>query len=493
MKKRLLIVFFAVMPLTGWAQDSLSVGARTAARLNPLSGEAQTLLYNAAPSFTQVDAGYLLKAEDQAFLPQEGRGLGEFFVKADARHRLNRNTAVSGGASYRRGVKRGVFMNTSSDWEFLYPYHTADTVGGDLQKEQYSFNGAYVHRMGRWFVGGALDFRALHEYRSVDPRPRNITSDLNGSLTAGLEMGSHALSARLLLGIYHQSQDIEFIDPRGHNTSILHMTGLGQHYGRFSGSGSSTNARFRGLTAGAVLYWEPLSGQGAFARAEYTLHRYIRHIKNQNEAPMSRLYVHEVAASGGWKNGSRLYRGTLLYEYRRGLEAVLDVKGAYQSLIDLPLYGQHRVGARADAILNFAGASAQWSLRPQVGAETLQSANLNPYRALSLTAADAAVSASRLSRSGKWVFLLEGALDGHFTLAKNLSLPSEKTDPVLLGIYSALYGRWADHWGTLRLGTSLTRELSAGIALNFSLQAEGRLYATGHRMGAVTASLGLIF
>ena len=128
-----------------------------------------------------------------------------------------------------------------------------------------------------------------------------------------------------------------------------------------------------------------------------------------------------------------------------------------------------------------------------MGAETLQSANLNPYRALSLTAADASVSASRLSRSGKWVFLLEGTLDGHFTLAKNLSLPSEKTNPVLLGIYSALYGRWADHWGTLRLGTSLTRELSAGIALNFSLQAEGRLYASGHRMGAVTASLGLIF
>ena len=305
-------------------------------------------------------------------------------------------------------------------------------------------------------------------------------------------MGTHALSARLLLGKYHQSQDIEFVDPRGHNTSILHMTGLGQHYGRFSGSASSTN-RFRGLTAGAALYMEPLSGQGAFARAEYTLHRYIRHITNQNEAPMSRLYVHELSASGGWKNGSRLYRGTVLYEYRRGLEAVLDVKGAYQSLLDLPLYGQHRASARADAILNFAGASALWSLRPHVGAETLQSAHLNPYRALSLTAADAAVSANRLSRSGKWVFLAEGALGGHFTLAKRLSLPSEKTDPALEAFYSAAMGRWGDHWGTLRIGTSLTRELSAGIALNFSLQAEGRLYASGHRMGAVTASLGLIF
>ena len=493
MKKRFLILLFAALPLTGRAQDSLGVGARTAARLNPLSGEAQTLLYNAAPSFTQVDAGYLLRAEDQAFLPQEGRGLGEFFVKADARHRLNRNTAVSGGASYRRGVRRGVFMNTSSDWELLYPYHTADTVGGNLQKEQYSFNGAYVHRMGRWFVGGALDFRALHEYRSVDPRPRNITSDLNGSLTAGLETGGHALSARLLIGKYHQSQDIEFMDPRGHNTSILHMTGLGQHYGRFSGSGSSTDARFRGLTAGAAFCLEPLSGGGAFARAGYTLHRYIRHIKNQNEAPMSRLYVHEVTASGGWKNGRTLYRGTVLYEYRRGLEGVLDVKGAYQSLTDLPLYGQHRLSARADAVLNFPGASALWSLRPRLGAETLQNANLNPYRALSLTAADAGVSACRLSHSGKWVFLLEGALDGHFTLARRLSLPSEKTDPALLGIYSALYGRWADHWGTLRLGSSLTRELSAGMALNVSLQAEGRLYATGHRMGGVSASIGLIF
>lgn len=493
MRKLLLIFFLSGLSWLGAARDSLDVNRRSALNLQPVPDREQSLLYQANPSFTSVWAGYQLQAQEQAFFPQEGRGLSEFFFQADARHRLDENTALRGGASYRRGVKRGVFLNTSSDWELLYPYHTADTVGGDLQKEQYSFYGAYVHRFGRFFLGGEVDFRALHEYRAVDPRPRNITSDLEGKLQAGLEAGEYAYSLQLHARKYHQRQDMEFVDSRGYNTSILHMTGLGQHYGRFSGSGSSMDARFRGLGTGVDLRMEPVHGQGWFGSLNYGLQRYVRHIINQNEAPMTRLFVHDAQVSGGWKNTRTLYKAGLHYQYRQGLEAVLDVKGAYLPLLELPIYGQHKWDAQVEALHSWKGASATWTLEPRASFQSLQARYENPERSLSLQAVDMCVRGGRMAGRGLWLHQIDASLGAHVNVGRQLSIPAEKTNEGLLTIYNQLFQRWGDHWARAQVSYRLQRALNPSMALAFSLNAGGVLYADGHKEGSLCASIGLLF
>ncbi len=489
MKRLPLILALTLFSAPVRGQDSLGVVRRTEARLNPIAGEGQTLLYKGLPSYTSAAVGYNFRTEDEAFLPQEGRGISEFVFEADAAHRLDKNTAVSGAASYRRGVKRDVFLNTSSDWELLYPYFTADTVGGNLQKEEYKFNGAYMRKFGAYFVGGKVDFRALHEYRAADPRPRNITSDLGGIITAGLEMQNHALSADIKAGKYHQSGDVEFMDQRGYNTSIFHMTGLGQHYGRFAGSGSSMNVRYRGMTLGGAIRLEPLNGKGWFGELSYEGKRYIRHIKNQNEAPMSRLWVHDAALSAGRKTEDLLVEGIVNYQYRKGYEAVLDVKGAYLSLADLPLYGQHRVRAEAIAVKSV----GKWSFSPKAGFEMLSGANLNPARSISISAADASFGAQRLERKGLWLTCLNASAEGHFTLSKSLSIPAGKTDAKLYDIYSALYSRWSGHWGGIALTAMAQREIGKDISVFGKADAGGRIYSGGHNMIIANISIGLIF
>ena len=494
MKRLLLISMVLVLAAqVAPAQDSLGVADRTFLRLKPLAGAQQTLLYKGTPSYTEASAGYRLRSEDDAFVPQEGRGLGVFFFQADAAHRLDARSAVEGGAGYERGVKRGVRMNTSSDWDLLYPYHTADTVGGDLQKEQYSFHGAYYHSFGSVFLGGGIRFRALHEFRAQDPRPRNIVSDLQGKISVGTESGPSVFSLDLLAGKYHQSQDIEFLDPRGHNTSILHMAGLGQHYGRFAGSASSMDARFRGLEAGAVLRMEPRQGTGWFSSLGYDAHRYVRHIKNQNEAPLSRLWVQEVRLEGGFKAADALYKGSVVYESRRGKEAVLDVKGAYLSLLDLPLYDQNSLKASLSALRSWEGAEAVWTLCPEAGFSYLQSTGLNPERSLSLSAAEVSLGGNRLSRKGDWVYRLQAGLDGRFMLGKTLSLPEGKTDKTLYDHYLSMTDRWGAHAGRLTLGAFIQRELSERVSLFGNGEAGGTLYSDGHYALAAALRIGFIF
>ena len=126
------------------AQDS--VQTRILERLKPVMAKDFTPTYTdiailSTPwlSGTAVQAGYNWSKEKNAVMTQNGDGLslGEF--RATSLKMLDRGDAVEGGVSYQRGVKKNVLWNTTSDFELLYPYVMADTVGGNLQTEQYSF------------------------------------------------------------------------------------------------------------------------------------------------------------------------------------------------------------------------------------------------------------------------------------------------------------------------------------------------------------------
>jgi len=150
MKKDLLIMFLAGICSPLFAQ---SIEERTLLTLDPISETVMGpqadygtsyFLYSPFATFTQAGFAYDGWKEDQAYLPQNGDGLsqGEFF--ANSLVRLDSISAVTGNVSYHRGVRRNVLWNETSDFEILYPYVAADSVGGDMQKEQYSFMGAYA-------------------------------------------------------------------------------------------------------------------------------------------------------------------------------------------------------------------------------------------------------------------------------------------------------------------------------------------------------------
>ena len=169
----------------------------------------------------------------------------------------------------RMGRTRNVCWNSTSDYELLRPYVLADSVGGDLQHEQYRFYGGYARVDGRFNYGLTASYRAQHEYRQVDPRAR-ATSRLTflPDLSLGYLWGHYAVGLAGGLRIYKQQQSVAFYDQNGANTSELHFTGLGTFYQRYSGT-TYTSVQYRGTGWHASLTLVPRERDGWYALADY--------------------------------------------------------------------------------------------------------------------------------------------------------------------------------------------------------------------------------
>lgn len=157
---------------------------------------------------------------------------------------------IWGEAGYDFGQRRNVMLNESSDYQTVYPYVTADLVGGDLHEENYRFSGGFAHTLkGGVTLGAFAGYNALLAYRTVDPRPRNLTSDLD--FAAGMRW--RWLGMALKAGKYKQTNVVKFYNETFQPT-VYHATGLGTDYFRFRGSNTNTyyNGRNFGIQADAA-------------------------------------------------------------------------------------------------------------------------------------------------------------------------------------------------------------------------------------------------
>lgn len=465
--------------------------------LSPVPARAQedtrSLLFSPGGNYTRAQAGYRFVMEDEAFLPAEGKGLSQGEFLARARHWLDSLHRAEGTVSYERGVKRAVNWNTSSDWELLAPYVTIDTVGGDLQKEQYKFYARYAGRKNSFLYSGALRYRALHEYRAVDPRPRNVTADLEASVQAGLVLGGNALTLEVAYRKYHQNDDVSFQGARGYNTAIIHYLGLGSDYARFSGSSASTGVRFRGDGFSALLRLEPAGRQGWTAGLSYTYLDIVRQIKGQNEAPITSLLRQELKACGGYLWPKAMVQGQVAYKLNQGTENVLDQTGAFLPLAGLTLYREPSLEARLQARFLKEAVSGLWSLSPAIGYVHTRGGRLSPSRSLSLDYGTAAVKGTFERRKGSWDFTAEASLGAHVTFSSALEMPLETLDAKFRDYYTHLYGRFSD---TAFSGTALCTvgwKVRKDLRLYLQPRAGYTYYCTKHYRLEALASLGIEF
>lgn len=113
---------------------------------------------------------------------------------------------------YRLGRTMHTEWNENADFELLYPYVWADSVGGNLISERYAFAGGFAREFGRVAWGIYADYRAEIEYRTVDPRPKSVVSDLNLSTGATLSLGEcYRLGTSVNLRVYRQKSSMTFM------------------------------------------------------------------------------------------------------------------------------------------------------------------------------------------------------------------------------------------------------------------------------------------
>jgi len=505
--RKVLLVFASIL---AWASASgQDVMHRTFVRLdrfnamgNEEANEHSVASWVLSPYLDISTAGLemTLRDETDARKPQLGDGLTQGAFNADSFKRLKDGAAVTGGVSYKRGVKRNVIWNETSDYDFLQPYVMADSVGGNLQTEQYSFHGGWAKKLGdRMVVGIEGDYRALHEYRNFDPRPRNITSDFHAKGSVGYLVGDTYLIGVLGYRKYHQSQGISFLNSAGANTTLFHLTGLGTHFQRFEGTSTYSSTRYRGKAFDMALLARPKDSDRFMGGVSFTVTDVVTHLINQNEAPITELLNQELSVFGSYKYRKDSFdAGVMLkasYELRQGDENVIDntTSGTFRNLLQLTMFRSRTFDIDLNGLLQFRRDADTWRISPTAGFDAVSSSIVYPYRQMGYSFINAGLEGGILHKGEKAIADLSLGIKYNSSLGNTFNLPLEYTSQAFYDAWSHMCDRLSDGWLQLDAMAGLNIMISKGMALSGKLGAELLFFASGEKETLLKASLGITF
>ena len=200
-------------------------------------------------SITELAVG-LQQQKKQAFLQQKGKGTEKFKINTNSYYKIDSSNVVWGSASYTSGKRKSVLWNESSDYDIIFPYVSADSIGGDLKYETYQISGGYNRKINTYQLGIEAHYRALNDYRNIDPRPKNVVSDFKIHLGLSKEIANYSIGLDGFYQQYSQSNSIKFYKVLG-APPVYHMTGLGSYNNLFMGN--KLDAYFDGKGFGGSL------------------------------------------------------------------------------------------------------------------------------------------------------------------------------------------------------------------------------------------------
>lgn len=305
--------------------ERIAIHADRMHRLTQLSFQNPAMRQWMLPvSYSTLAAQYHNSHQTQAINRQFGDGYSVWSAEADSYIKYKSST-LWGTAAYGNGRQRSIVWNESSDAHLIYPYFTADSIGGDMSMEYYRFSGGYADHTYRWAWGATIAYTAGLYYRNVDPRPRNVTGKLDIAIGAAVRIVRSSYRAGVSVDYrkYKQSCDIEFVNELSDNR-IWHLTGMGTHYERFAGNGYSHY--YNGTRIGASVDLYPESRHGAVLSASYHRFNFDHILTSLNKLPLQSVTDNQAEAQAGWLvPGTRHdYAATLSLSYheRTGTENI---------------------------------------------------------------------------------------------------------------------------------------------------------------------------
>lgn len=472
-----------------WNDPYLAVGNKTSSAYTP----AATLL-SPYYSYSSAAASFDLREEGSgAYIPEEGNALRQGRFDAESFLRLKGNSVVSGKVGYRRAVKHDVVLNETSDYELLRPYVLIDTVGGNLQHEQYSFQGAWMQRSGRLVYSVYGGYKAVHEYRSFDPRPRNISSDFKADASLGYVFPQGSVIGYAGYRKYHQRQDVTFMNNTGANTTLFHSTGLGTDYYRFRSTGVFAATRYEGHGFEAGIVGTSVSGK-LHCGLSYGLLGVTRHLSNQNDAPLSTLETESLNSFVSYRvSNSFAVETKVEHERRTGYENVIDcaASGIYDDVLSLGMYSQSMFNASVLGVLRMERRYGIWHLMPSV--RWMQSSEEYRYPSSWMKYS---VLAGRLSGGfstirGPWLYDLTGGFEFGGCLYDDCTL--QTGEERIRDAYLDKFERRTKNYIQGYAAALAQKEISGTVAV-FSRVTLGRMfYGQGSRMLALTVSVGISY
>ena len=304
----LLIISIAAMtfPLTVMADDTDKTTDKIIASQSVRNNFRQSVYVNPAAHYFKDDYSltsiYFMGVKDDASeqkIAQMGSGNSFWGLNARSQFIIDTHNRVWGEASYNKGTREDVIWNETSDFALLYPYVMADAKGGDLDYEQYFFNGGYAGRHNNIVYGAALQYRALDEYRTRDPRPNNVVADLNAKIGVGVVLGRYSLNIGLYAGKYKQTNNLKYFNGLGASKEY-HLTGIGNEFVRFSGA--SNNVFYKGNNIGASIEFVPITIDGLSVSINYNRFAFEKILSDLNKLALNELSQNKLSGEITWIN-----------------------------------------------------------------------------------------------------------------------------------------------------------------------------------------------
>ena len=501
MRKSLAIIFLVCVPLSlqgqgttnlrtmQWNDPYVAVGNKIASDYTPAAS-----LLTPYYSYSSAAASFDLREEENgAYIPEEGDALMQGRFDARSFLRLKGNSAVSGRVGYRRAVKQDVVLNETSDYELLRPYVLIDTVGGNLQHEQYSFQGAWMRRSDKLVYSVSGSYKAVHEYRSFDPRPRNISSDFKADISLGYLYPHGNVIGYLGYRKYHQRQDVTFMSNTGANTTLFHSTGLGNDYYRFRSTGVFAATRYagHGFEAGAV-------GAAASGKLHYGLSynrlEVTRHLSNQNDAPLSDLRTGILNSFASCRISPAFAVETdIEHERRRGDENVIDcaASGIYDDILSLDMYAQDMTDVLLTGVFRIERRYGTWYLMPSMRWLHFSEEYVYPSSWMRFSTLSGRLSGGFSAIKGMWLYDLRAGLEYGGCLYASQSLQSGEER--IRDAYVAKFERWTGNSLQCNAQALAQREIHGSTAVFSRLSFGSLFYGHGSRMLTFTVSIGISY
>lgn len=291
-------------------------------------------------SWTSLDINGVYHDKGKAALRQEGDKETHIGVDVNSFVVLSEHSRVFGSAGYRNKKQENVGWNENLDWETVAPYVTGDSIGGFLKGEIYYFKGGYARESGDWTWGLSGGYKAAHNYRDKDPRPRNTSSDLTFACGAGYRFGKYRFGMAADFRLYQQQSEITFMADKG-STSVYHMLGLGKDYVRFAGT--QTGVKYQGLQWGGQMALLPAcSADGWSVQLGMNRMNLDKNLSGANNLTLLRLETTQLKGDVAWmqkmrKNAQAGLKLNASYLLRQGKEHIYGEAGgnSYGTLISI--------------------------------------------------------------------------------------------------------------------------------------------------------------
>ena len=412
------------------------------------------------------------------------------------------NGTLWGRAYYDNGGIYHMNWNETSDRQLVYPYLLADSVGGHrMNVERYSFMGGYAHNTGRLLLGASLGYTAGLYYRNVDPRPRNVTANLDVDAGIGwlAPRGQYVIAAALRFKKYKQTNDVTFYSELG-NEKLYHLTGFANSYTRFDGTGYSTY--YKGYRWGAVLNVHPTTGRGLSAAVELSRFNFEKILTAYNKLPLAQAKHNEVRAELAWLARRWQVKAHVHASRRVGTENVFGDPAAsvYRQIGALDMFFENRFGAGLAAVWEpQLDGDGKWNLgvQPSLGYEHCNAIYLDPASRWLVDHMVAGIDAKVMNRVGSRLLWSMNAWFKAVCPVKSTLLLGNVSSELegLKRVVENGYDRDSRHHNCVggELVFYYRPVMTRNLAIKLSLEAQHGTFAHSQSRDEVLATLGVCF